>query len=107
MSSSELTTAACWAGRPVARKIIDTVPRGRVVITGVVCVTRVTEERGTDSFECLMDDGSGELGLLFLGRRTVPGITIGTRCTVEGTARIEGGRFVLWNPLYQIEPANE
>ena len=75
MSTGEFTQAACWGGRPVARKIADVVPRGRVVVTGE------------------------------LGRRSVAGLAVGTRCTVEGTARMEDGRLVVWNPLYRIEPA--
>lgn len=106
MSPGQFTTAACWGGRPVARRIVDAVSRGRVVVTGVIYSIQVTEDRGTPSYECLLDDGTGELGLLFLGRRRVAGIMIGTRCTVEGTARMEGGRFVVWNPLYRIEPAS-
>ena len=105
MSSDEFTDSDWWGGRPVARKIAEAVPRGRVVVTGVIYSTEVTQQHGAPSYECLMDDGTGEIGLLFLGRRSVAGIVVGTRCTVEGTARIEGGRLVVWNPLYRIEPS--
>jgi hypothetical protein len=105
MTEGEFTTSAYWGGRPVAHKIAETVPRGRVVVSGVIYSTRVTEHRGTASYECLLDDGTGEIGLLFLGRRRVAGLVFGTRCTIEGTARLEGGRLVVWNPLYRIEPA--
>ena len=103
MSAHEFTEAACWGGRPVARKIADAVPRGRVVVTGVVNSARETSVHGTASYECLIDDRTGELGLLFLGRRNIAGMVTGTRCTVEGTARMDGGRLVVWNPLYRIE----
>ena len=36
----------------------------------------------------------------------VPGLTTGARCTVEGTVRMKGGRPVIWNPLYRLEPAD-
>ena len=62
---------------------------------------------GIISYFCLLDDGAGEIGLLFLGRRGVAGMVVGTRCTVEGTARIEGGRLVGWNPFYRIEAAHD
>jgi RecG-like helicase len=106
MSPGEFTEDACWGGRPVARKIADTVPRGPVVVTGLVHSTQVTTEHGTSSYLCMLDDGTGELGLLFLGRRSVAGLAVGTRRTVEGTARMEGGQLVVWNPIYRIEPAN-
>ncbi len=106
MTTDGFTDSACWGGRPVARTIADAVPRGRVVVTGVIYSTQVSKEHGTDSYECLMDDGTGEIGLLFLGRRRVAGMMVGTRCTVEGTARMQGGRLLVWNPLYRIEAAN-
>jgi hypothetical protein len=43
------------------------------------------------------------MGLLFLGRSMVPGIVLGARCSVEGTVRVDGGRPVIWNPLYFLE----
>lgn len=104
MSSFEFTTDDFCDGRRVARRIADIAPRCRVVVTGVIYSTQVTKDRRTStSFECLLDDGTGELGLLFLGRRRVAGLEVGTRCTVEGTAIMEGGRYELWNPFYRIE----
>ncbi len=59
---------------------------------------------GIDSYSCVLADGTGEIGLLFIGRRTVVGLTQGARLTAEGTARMDGGRLVIWNPLYRLEP---
>jgi hypothetical protein len=101
----DFTESEWWGGRPVARKIAESVPRGRVVVSGVVYSAGVTDDLGTASYECMLDDGTGEIALLFIGRRNVAGMAVGTRCMVEGTARMEGGRLVLWNPLYRIEPA--
>lgn len=106
MSADEFTDDACWGGRPVARKIADAVPRWRIVVTGAVYSTEVRTEDGTASYLCMLDDGTGELGLLFLGRRSVAGLAVGTRCTAEGTARMEGGQLMVWNPIYRIEPAH-
>ena len=36
MSTGEFTDAASWGGRPVAHKIADAVPGGRVVVAGTV-----------------------------------------------------------------------
>jgi hypothetical protein len=43
------------------------------------------------------------MGLLFLGRPTIPGMVQGARCSVEGTVRVDGDRPVIWNPLYFLE----
>ena len=85
MSTTEFTDAACWGGRPVAYKIADAEPRGRVLVTGAVCRAEVVVRYGTLSYLCLLDDGTGEIGLRFLGCRGVAGMVVGTRCTVEGT----------------------
>lgn len=103
MSSSEFTEADIWGGRPVARKISDAVSRSRVVVSGVVDRTCATDFHGTTCYRCTLHDGTGQIVLLFLGRRQVAGIVVGSRCTVEGTAISEGGNLVVWNPLYRIE----
>ena len=101
---SDFTEAPCWGGHPVARSIAEAAPRRRVVVTGVISATRVTEECGTPAYECLLDDGCGELRLRFGGRRNVAGLDVGVRCTVEGTARGGDSQLVVWNPIYRIEP---
>jgi hypothetical protein len=106
VSAAEFTNRNYWGGRPVAHWIADAVPRGRVVVTGVVYSTDVTKTHGSPSYLCLLDDGTADIGLLFLGQRHVAGMVVGTRCTVEGTAQMDGGRLVLWNPVYRIEPAD-
>ena len=103
MSSFEFTDTACWGGRPVARRITDARPRRRVVVTGTIRGTGTTTLGGNTSCSCVLADGTGEIGLLFLGRETIPGLVGGVRCTVEGTARMGDGRLVLWNPYYRIE----
>jgi hypothetical protein len=107
VSFERFTEGSWWGGRPVARKIGEVVPRGRLVVTGIVCSPQVVEQHGTPSYRCLLDDGTGEIGLFFLGRRSVAGMVMGSCCTIEGTARMEGGRLVVWNPLYRIDPADK
>jgi len=103
MSCFDFTTAATWAGRPVARKVADARPRGRVVVTGTICAEEAVSRERSPAYCCTLDDGTGHLDLLFLGRSRIPGVAVGTRCRVEGTARTESGRLVVWNPLYRLE----
>jgi hypothetical protein len=107
MSTFAFTDAASWGGRPVAHRIADAIPRGRVVLTGTIRSELVVDWYGTVSYVCLLDDGTGEIGLFFLGQRRVAGMVVGTRCTVEGTARMADRRLMVWNPLYRIEPGND
>jgi hypothetical protein len=104
MSPDEFTHSACWSGLPVARKIAEAIPRCRVVVTATICDAKAVDFHGSTSYVCLLDDGTGEIGLLFLGRRRVPGLVVGSRCTVEGTARMGDRRLMVWNPFYSIEP---
>jgi hypothetical protein len=87
----------------VAREIAEAVPRGRLVVTGTISIADVVTVGGVASYRCDLDDGIGQLGVLFLGQRQVAGLGVGTRCTVEGSARSEGDRVVAWNPLYRLE----
>lgn len=107
MSTSEFTDSDSWGGRPVARRIADASPRGRVVVTGTVSSVGTVALGGSVSSSCMLSDGTGEIGLLFIGRNTVPGLVAGARCTVEGTARMGSGQLVLWNPLYRLEPPDD
>ena len=74
VSTFDFNEASWWGGQPVARKIGEAV-----------------------------SPETGQVDLIFLGRPGVAGLDVGARCTVEGTARSEGDRLVVWNPLYRFE----
>jgi len=103
MSSFELSDAATWGGEPVAHTVATARPRGRVVVTGTIRATRVVDRGSGPAYRCTLDDGTGQLDLVFVGRRVVPGLRAGVRCTVEGTILGRGGRLEVWNPRYRIE----
>lgn len=92
-----------WVGVRVARRIGDAAPRSRLRVTGTVTAVEVTTVGGSVSLRCFLDDGTGQVALLFLGRREVTGMQRGARCTAEGTVQKEGGQFVVWNPIWRIE----
>ena len=54
------------------------------------------------SLECTIADSSGQLTLVFQGRRHVPGIEPGARLVVEGMVGQRGHEQVMVNPLYWI-----
>ncbi len=104
MSSYEFTDAATWAGRPVARKVADARGQEGVTLTGTIRLGAGRDAIGSSlAYRCVLADGTGELDLLFLGRAAIPGLAVGTCCRVEGTARTETNRLVVWNPLYRLE----
>jgi len=107
MSTFELTDAASWGGRPVARRIANAHARARVVVAGTIRTTETVTCGSSPAYRCALSDGTGELDVLFVGRTAVPGLAVGTRCSVEGTARLDGARLVVWNPLYRLEAGDE
>jgi RecG-like helicase len=103
VSSWEIGHSATRGGRPVARSLAAAQPRARVVTTGTIVAAAAHEQGPCLTYRCRFFDGTGEVELVFLGRRAVAGLAAGTRCTVEGTVMAERGRLVIWNPLYRIE----
>jgi len=86
---------------PVA--IGDVAWRQRVRVSGRITGLRVQPLAGVGSLECTLSDDTGGITIVFLGRRTVAGIDIGTRMTVEGIAAEHHGRLAIVNPVYRIE----
>jgi DNA/RNA endonuclease YhcR with UshA esterase domain len=71
-------------------------------VTGTVNALRVQPVSGTCNLECTLVDQTGGISVLFLGRRTIPGIEIGTGLTVEGMVVDHHGRLAILNPVYEI-----
>ncbi len=96
-----------FPGLPLVMELSTAVDRSRVAaggaITSVTVWSPVESRAGPPGFRCVLDDGAGQIDLLFLGRTTVPGLVVGSRCHVEGTARMDRGRLTIWNPLYRLE----
>jgi amino acid transporter len=62
--------------------------------------------RGTSlTMEAELWDGTGHVTLVWLGRRSIPGVQPGRRIVVRGRiARIKGERTI-YNPVYELQPA--
>ncbi len=77
-------------------------PRQRARVAGRVRSVRVQAGAGVPSVECTIADESGQLMLVFQGRRRVPGIEPGARLLVEGMVGERARRAVMVNPLFTI-----
>ncbi len=55
-----------------------------VKLAGVVRRITVFPMEGKESLEALLFDGTGEVVVVFMGRRGIQGLTLGTRVVVEG-----------------------
>jgi hypothetical protein len=55
--------------------------------------------------EVILADGTGAVSVIFLGRRQVPGIDVGTRLRATGMVGERGGRLAILNPTYRLQRA--
>jgi two-component system sensor histidine kinase KdpD len=106
MSTCQLSRAAD-PQRPDATRISDVHGQDRVRVTGAIISTRVIAVGSSSAYCCVLADGTGELDLLFLGRAAIPGLAVGTRCSIQGVVTTRGGRLAVWNPRYQVHSAGE
>jgi hypothetical protein len=107
MSGLQRAGATGGGGRPVARRISDARPQALVAVTGVITATQTVAIGSSPAYRCTLTDGTGEIYVLFLGRTEVFGLTAGRRCSVAGTVGTSGGRMVVWNPRYWLQPPDD
>jgi amino acid transporter len=79
--------------------------RDRVRVRGHVRSVRVAPRHDVPTYECDIDDTTGRITAVFLGRRELAAIQVGTRLEVTGTVGIRRGRLAILNPSYRVLPA--
>jgi hypothetical protein len=89
---------------PGSTPIGDVEPRRKVQITGRVVAVRVQPWGGAATLEATLSDGSGQIVVVFLGRRQVGGVKPGALMTVEGVLGAHGSRVAMLNPVYTFLP---
>ncbi|MBA2625506.1 MAG: OB-fold nucleic acid binding domain-containing protein [Acidimicrobiia bacterium] len=80
--------------------------RQRVRVHGRVRSLRVQPMAAAPSIECVLVDDTGALSAVFFGRRTIPGLDVGSRVQVEGMAGESKGRLAILNPTYELLLSN-
>jgi hypothetical protein len=50
----------------------------------------------------VIDDGTGTLLAVFLGRRELAGVNVGSRVELVGTAGVHQNRLAILNPSYRL-----
>ena len=97
-----LREASCQAG---ATALADVAPRQTVTVQGELRSVTLMPVHQAHWFSAELTDGSGTLNLVWMGRRTVPGIVAGATLTVTGrVGRGPDGRPVMYNPCYELVP---
>lgn len=93
-----------WASAiPGTTPIAEAPSRVPSKLAGVVKRITVHPEHGLEALEALLTDGSGEISVLWMGRRSIPGLTLGTRVVVEGVVGEQRkGRRRMVNPRFEF-----
>lgn len=83
----------------------DTRWRERVKVAGRVKAMRVQPWADqVASLELTLADGTGGITVVFLGRRKLGGVDLGTHLVAEGTTSEHHGLLTMLNPSYQLLP---
>jgi amino acid transporter len=82
--------------------IADAKWRKRVRVAGKVRAVRVAPQHDAPTLELILVDGTASISVIFLGRRGIAGVAVGTRMSVEGTVGIHKTRLAILNPSYQL-----
>ncbi len=76
--------------------------REPVRLAGEVARLRMVPRSDAPSLEVTLSDGTGEAVAVFLGRRSLGGVTHGRGMVITGVAHLERGRRVILNPSYTL-----
>jgi RecG-like helicase len=85
-----------------AKPIADAPSRSLVVVAGRVKSVRVQPLAGVATLRATIVDDSGQLTIVFLGRRHVAGIEPGRHLLCEGVIGEQQGRRQMLNPVYRL-----
>jgi hypothetical protein len=92
-----------WAANvPGSVRIAETLPRSRAKIAGVVRRITVRPLEGHESLEAILFDGTAEVTVVWMGRRAIRGLSLGTRLIVEGLVAEQRGERRLVNPTFEF-----
>jgi hypothetical protein len=102
LHAEELQERAVAAGAlPIAR----CVDREKVCVAGTLRTVTIRPRAGVASLEANLWDGTGEVAVVWLGRREIPGITAGRHIRVRGRITTLSGHRAIYNPIYELLPS--
>lgn len=78
--------------------------RTPVTLRGSLRTVTLVPRGSVPTVEADLDDGTGVVTLVWLGRRRIAGIETGRSLTATGRVGVHEGRRVLFNPRYELMP---
>ena len=83
-------------------RIAEAPLRQPVKIAGVIRRMTVLPMEGKEALQALVSDGTGEVTVVFMGRRGIGGLTLGKRVVVEGVLGEQRGDVRIVNPRLEF-----
>jgi hypothetical protein len=74
-------------------------------VAGTIRAVTARNRSGAPSLEVDVYDGSGNVTLVFLGRRSIPGLEAGRSLKASGRVNRDDRRVTIFNPRYELLPA--
>jgi len=81
--------------------------RDQIRVAGRVRSIRVAPMNEAPTLELEVDDGTAAISAVFLGRRTLSGVDVGSKLVLEGTVGLHRQRLALLNPVYELRLAGD
>ena len=88
-----------------ATPIVDCRDREAVCILGTLRTVTFRPRAGVPALQAELWDGTGAVTVVWLGRRSIPGIDPGRAIKVRGRITALGGQRVIYNPIYELRPS--
>lgn len=86
------------------QRIESCAPGSEVTVTGEVASLGLRPEGSAPALEIQLDDSSGHVFVVWLGRRRIPGIYVGRRIVVHGRLNCVMEHPTIYNPRYELLP---
>ncbi len=102
--ANHLRTEYARAGKSGTTSIADAPDRERVTLRGSLRTVTLRPRGGVPALEAELNDGSGVITVVWLGRRRIAGIEPGRAIEVEGRIGAYDGVRTMYNPRYQLIP---
>lgn len=79
-------------------------PGEQVTVSGTVSSVDIRPEGSAPALEVRIDDGSGQVFIVWLGRRRIPGVHEGRQLVVHGRLNCVTDHPTIYNPRYELLP---
>ena len=101
LDDAELQAATSAQGATPIARCRD---REAVCIHGTLRTVTFQPRAGVPALQAELWDGTGAVTVVWLGRRSIPGISPGRAIKVRGRITALGGQRVIYNPVYELRP---